>query len=114
MGVHLGGTLGGLGTTYCYSCARGGPALRQDTYLAPWAGINGDDRKALTPYMWFNWRRADRGRTTSASYSPELHLRLPSRFSSALSLNYSRNPSDRHMNVNMTATPRPLHCPDAL
>jgi hypothetical protein len=109
MGVHLGGTLGGLGTTYCYSCARGGPALRQDTYLAPWAGINGDDRKALTPYMWFNWRRADGGRTTFASYSPELDLRVASRFSSALSLNYSRNHSDRQWYGNITDTAGVLH-----
>jgi len=34
---HIGGTVGQLGTTYCYSCARGGPAVRQDSYLAPWA-----------------------------------------------------------------------------
>jgi len=109
MGVHMGGTLGGLGTTYCYSCARGGPALRQDTYLAPWAGINGDDRKALTPYMWFNWTRADGGRTTRASYSPELDLRVASRFSSALSLNYSRNHSDRQFYGNITDTAGALH-----
>src|SRR3989449_3534771 len=28
--LHFGGTVGQLGTTYCYSCARGGPAVRQD------------------------------------------------------------------------------------
>jgi len=45
MSVHVGGTLGGLGTTYCSSCTRGGPALRQDTYLAPWFGFNATTAK---------------------------------------------------------------------
>ena len=27
--------------------ARGGPAVRQDPYIAPWIGIEGDDRQAL-------------------------------------------------------------------
>src|SRR6185437_13940090 len=44
---HVGGTVGQLGETYCYSCSRGGPAVRQDSYIAPWAGLNGDDRKAI-------------------------------------------------------------------
>ena len=109
MSVHVGGTLGGLGTTYCSSCTRGGPALRQDTYLAPWFGFNGDDRKALTPYMWVNLLRADGGRSTRISLSPELDLRVASRFSSALSLNYSRNHSDRQWYGNITDTLGGLH-----
>jgi len=59
--LHFGGTVGQLGTTYCYACARGGPAVRQDSYVAPWLGINGDDRKAIVPYVWFNWFRGDGG-----------------------------------------------------
>jgi hypothetical protein len=33
--LHMGGTLGQVGTTYCDRCARGGPAIRQDMYIAP-------------------------------------------------------------------------------
>jgi hypothetical protein len=95
MGVHLGGTLGGLGSTYCDQCSRGGPALRQDTYLAPWFGINGDDRQVLTPYLWINLLTADGGRTHRASLSPELDLRVGSRFNTYVNLNYSRSISDR-------------------
>jgi len=40
--VPYGGTLGQLGTTYDDRAARGGPAIRQDSYIAPWMGINGD------------------------------------------------------------------------
>jgi hypothetical protein len=109
MGLHLGGTLGGLGTTYCDRCARGGPAMRQDWYVAPWFGLNGDDRKALTPYLWVNLRRADGGRTRAMSLQPELDLRVASRFSSAVSLNYSRNTSDRQWYGNYTDSTDALH-----
>src|SRR5438105_418131 len=63
--LHFGGTLGQLGETYCYSCARGGPAVRQDPYFAPWAGVIGDDRKAIVPYFWVNYWRGDGGRSRS-------------------------------------------------
>src|SRR5437867_6597284 len=81
--LHFGGTVGQLGTTYCYSCARGGPAVRQDPYVAPWPGINGDDRKAIVPYRWFNWFRGDGGRSRSFNFSPELDFKIASRVTAA-------------------------------
>jgi len=92
--VHMGGTVGQLGTTYCYDCARGGPTVRQDPYIAPWAGINGDDRKAIVPYMWVNYVRGDGGRSYSLNLNPELDFRVASRFNAALSLNHTRNRND--------------------
>jgi len=92
--LHFGGTVGQLGTTYCYPCARGGPAVRQDSYLAPWLGINGDDRKAIVPYLWFNWFRGDGGRSSSFSFSPEVDFKIASRVTAAISPSYSRNRSD--------------------
>ena len=92
--LHFGGTIGQLGTTYCYSCARGGPAVRQDSYLAPWLGINGDDRKAIVPYIWFNWFRADGGRSRNFSFSPELDFKVASRVTAAVSPSYSRRTND--------------------
>ncbi|HEY6853423.1 MAG TPA: DUF5916 domain-containing protein, partial [Gemmatimonadales bacterium] len=109
MSLHVGGTLGGLGTTYCDRCARGGPALRQDSYLAPWMGINGDDRKMLVPYMWVNYLTADGGRTHRISLSPELDLRVASRFRSSVSLDYSRNVGDRQFYGNFTDSAAALH-----
>ena len=52
-----------LGATYCDRCARGGPAIRQDPYVAPWVGIEGDDRKALVPMFWVNYFLGDGGRS---------------------------------------------------
>jgi hypothetical protein len=87
---HVGGTLGQLGETYCYSCARGGPAVRQDSYFAPWAGLNGDDRKAVVPYFWVNYSRGDGGRSHSISLMPEVDFKLASRVTAALIPNYTR------------------------
>src|SRR3989449_503286 len=91
---HAGGTAGQLGETYCYSCARGGPAVRQDPYLAPWAGLNGDDRKAIVPYMWVNYWRGDGGRSRSLNLSPEVDFKLASRVTAAIIPNYTRTGND--------------------
>ncbi len=92
--LHFGGNLGQLGTTYCYDCARGGPAVRQDPYVAPWLGVNGDDRKAIVPYFWLNYWRTDGGRSHSISLSPELDFKLASRVTGAISPSYSRSRND--------------------
>jgi len=92
--LHLGGTVGQLGATYCDRCARGGPALRQDPYLAPWGGIQGDDRKALVPFFWVNYFRGDQGRSSRINLSPELDLKVASRFTTSLSAGYTRNRND--------------------
>ena len=49
---HTGGTIGQLGSTYDDRASRGGPAVRQDAYIAPWMGINGNDRRAVVPSLW--------------------------------------------------------------
>ncbi len=74
--LHMGGTLGQVGTTWCDRCARGGPAIRQDPYIAPWAGIEGDDRRPLVPAFWVNYWRGDRGRSESIKVEPELALKV--------------------------------------
>jgi hypothetical protein len=92
--LHMGGTLGQIGPTYCDRCARGGPAIRQDPYIAPWAGIEGDDRKALVPSFWVNYWRGDRGRSETLSLEPMLELKVSSRFTTSLSAEYERNRND--------------------
>jgi Domain of unknown function (DUF5916)/Carbohydrate family 9 binding domain-like len=91
---HTGVTLGQLGETYCYSCARGGPAVRQDPYVAPWAGLNGDDRMAIVPYFWFNYWRGDGGRSHSINLMPEVDFKLASRVTAAVIPNYTRSTND--------------------
>jgi len=92
--LHFGGTLGQLGETYCYSCARGGPAVRQDPYFAPWAGVIGDDRKAIVPYFWVNYWRGDGGRSRSINLSPELDFKVASRVTASIAPSYTRATND--------------------
>jgi hypothetical protein len=93
-GWHMGGTLGQLGSTFDDRAARGGPAVRQDSYLAPWLNINGDDRRSIVPYFYLNTFRGAGGRNTDLSMGPELDFKLAGRFSSALGLNWDHSVKD--------------------
>jgi hypothetical protein len=92
--LHLGGTLGQVGATYCDRCARGGPAVRQDPYLSPWISIEGDDRRPLVPILAANYTRGDQGRSETVELSPEVELKVSSRFSTSLSAKYNHNRND--------------------
>jgi hypothetical protein len=92
--LHMGGTLGQIGATYCDRCARGGPAIRQDPYIAPWAGLEGDDRKPLVPAFWVNYWRGDGGRSESLRLEPTMELKVSTRFTASLSTSYERNRND--------------------
>jgi len=92
--AHLGGTLGQIGTTYCDRCARGGPAIRQDPYIAPWAGIEGDDRKPLVPSFWVNYWRGDQGRSESLELEPGLELKVSTRLTASVSATWERGRND--------------------
>ena len=100
--LHAGGTLGQLGTTYNDRAARGGPAVRQDSYIAPWLSINGNDRRALVPYLSVNVFRGGAGHNSSLNLSPELDYKFLGRFSSAFSVNWSHDISDNQWYGNFT------------
>ena len=106
---HAGGTIGGLGTNYCDGCARGGPALRADSYIAPWVGIQGDTRWLVVPTLWFNYLKNDGGRSWNYSVSPALDFRVSSRFTGSLGLNFSRNQDDRQWFTNVTDASNVTH-----
>ena len=92
--LHLGGTIGQLGTTFCDRCARGGPAIRQDPYIAPWLTIQGDDRDAYLPSLSVNYWRGDGGRSYSLSMTPELDIKVSARFATSVYGTYTRNRND--------------------
>jgi hypothetical protein len=93
-GWHMGGTVGQLGTTFDDRAARGGPAVRQDSYFAPWLNINGDDRRSVVPYFYMSTFRGAGGRNTDLSYGPELDFKMAGRFSSAIGVNWDHNVRD--------------------
>jgi hypothetical protein len=101
-GWHQGITVGQLGTTYDDRSARGGPAIRQDSYISPWLSINGNDRRAVVPYFNANYFKGDNGRNTSWNFSPEIDYKFFGRFSSSLSFSWSHNIADNQWYGNFT------------
>lgn len=93
-GWHMGGTLGQLGTTYDDRMSRGGPAVRQSAYISPWLSLNGDDRRAVVPYLNFNYSTSEQGRNSSWSVEPQIEYKLAGRFSSSVSMDWSHNITD--------------------
>jgi len=93
-GWHMGGTIGQLGKTYDDRAARGGPAIRQDRYIAPWLFIVGDDRRSIVPNMGVNYFRGDGGRSSSINLNPGFDYKLLGRFSSGFSFNWTHDIRD--------------------
>lgn len=107
--LHLGGTLGQLGTTYDDRRARGGPAVRNSQFFAPWGGIEGDGRRVLVPFIWFNYFRTDEGRSTSLNVSPSVDLRVSSRWTASVGLSVSRNRDNTQWFGNFTDSTAVTH-----
>jgi uncharacterized protein DUF5916/cellulose/xylan binding protein with CBM9 domain len=91
---HTGGTIGNLGDVFCDRCARGGPAARVNTYIAPWFGFGGDTRKVITPSLFINYFKGDAGHSTSFNVNPEIDLQLSSQFRGSIILNATHNIAD--------------------
>jgi len=92
--VHVGGTVGNLGDIYCDRCARGGPAVRGDQYIAPWIGLQYDQRAAIVPSVFMNYFKGDRGHSRSTNLSPQVDLRVSSQFRGSVSFSASHNIRD--------------------
>jgi hypothetical protein len=87
--------VGGERPSYCGSCLRGGQALREDASLNSWFGVSGDSRRSLVPGLDMGYNRRDDGNSFNWYIGPFVNMRLASRFSATLGMNYSRNVDDR-------------------
>ncbi|HWZ28115.1 MAG TPA: DUF5916 domain-containing protein [Gemmatimonadales bacterium] len=92
--LHAGGTYGQLGTTWCDRCARGGPAVRQDPYLAPWWGFQGDDRHKLIPSFFSNMFFGDAGHNASINLQPQLTYNASTQFNVSVGANITTQHAD--------------------
>jgi len=93
--VQGGVTAGQLGATFCdRDCTRGGPAVRVDPYLSAWGEVDGDERPAFTPYVWFNYRRGDVGRSERFNGNVQVAFRVASQFRTSLTLSATHNVKD--------------------
>jgi hypothetical protein len=93
-GLHFGGALGQLGTTYDDRSARGGPAIRQDHYVAPWVTIVGDDRRAFIPIVNVSVVNSGEGKYRSWNVSPEIDYKMFGRFSGSFGVSYGPTIND--------------------
>ena len=89
--VHVGGTVGNLGGIFCDRCARGGPAVRSDQYIAPWLGLQYDQRAAVVPQVFVNYFKGDRGHSQSFNINPQVDVRVSSQFRGSLSFSATHN-----------------------
>lgn len=78
------------------------PLSPSDSYIALWLSINGNDRRALVPYLSVNFFRGDAGHNSSLNLSPELDYKFLGRFSSAFSVKWSHDISDNQWYGNFT------------
>jgi hypothetical protein len=85
--------------------------LMKDCCLFPECplGINGDDRKAIVTYLWFNWFRGDGGRSTNFSFAPEVDFKIASRVTASLSPSYSHRLNDIQSLGSLTDTSNVTH-----
>ena len=92
--IHAGGTVGNLGNILCDRCARGGPALRSDQYVASFLGLQYDQRAAIVPQVFVNFFKGDGGRSQSTNVNPQVDVRVSSQFRGSVSLNATHNIAD--------------------
>lgn len=93
-GLHFGSTVGQLGTTYDDRSARGGPAIRQDSYVSPWIFINGDDRRSVVPMLSLNVFNVGNGKNRSWNVSPEIDYKTGGHFSGSINVSAGHNIDD--------------------
>jgi hypothetical protein len=91
MWVHFGGTIAQLGDVFCDNCARGGPAMRVSPAYYPWFGIQGDDRRRIVPEIFFNFGRADEGRSTYRNINGDAEVRLMTQLQINIGFSATRN-----------------------
>jgi hypothetical protein len=95
MWVHLGFNYDEFMTAFSDRDARGGPAIRISPNQSFWAGIESDNRPAVTGSVWWGGWRGDEGHSWNAYLQPQLDFRVSSRFSTSLGINYQRNADDK-------------------
>lgn len=89
MWLHFGQGVNAAGASYCDNCTRGGPAVRSERSFWGWAGVEGDPRNVIVPYLFYNWGGGDGGRSRSWSVSPSMDFRATSRVTGTVSYSVS-------------------------
>jgi hypothetical protein len=71
--------------------------------------VQGDPRWVAIPFLWVNYLRKDKGLSRELNLSPEIDLRISTRWTSAFSFNYDWNRDDRQWYGNFTDAASTTH-----
>jgi hypothetical protein len=88
-------------TTFDDRAARGGPAVRKSSSSTFWAGVEGDGRKRITPFLWFGGGRSDDGHSNYWYAEPTMTVRASSRFDVRLGAHYESSVNDNQHRGNI-------------
>lgn len=94
-GGALTATFTDVGSPFCVSCARGGPALRQSAKSGLRLDVLGDPRPAVVPRAAWRVGTSDEGRSWYRGADMGAELRVASRFSTSLTLGYDEVTNDQ-------------------
>jgi hypothetical protein len=100
MWLHFGQGVNAAVPSYCDNCTRGGPALRQERSFWGWAGVDGDPRKPIVPYLNGNWGAGDAGRSHNWNIGSGLDARIGSRTTLSAWYNFGRSVNASQYNGN--------------
>ena len=92
--LHFGEGGNALISTFCDNCSRGGPALRQSRAWWGWAGVEGDRRRSIVPFLFTRWMKGDEGKSHGFSIDPSVTLKVASRFSADVGMSYGHDVND--------------------
>ncbi|MBL0169563.1 MAG: carbohydrate binding family 9 domain-containing protein [Gemmatimonadaceae bacterium] len=88
-------SLSDFGGTYCVSCARGGPALRQSSKQGIRFDLVGDPRPSVVPKFAYRIGNSDGGRSWYRGADAGVDLRVASRFSTSLNVSTDEITNDQ-------------------
>jgi hypothetical protein len=94
-GGAITGSVSEIGNTYCVSCARGGPALRQSRKQGIRFDLVGDPRPRVVPAAAFRVGVSDEGRSWYRGGDIGTDLRVASRFSASFTGSYDHVVNDQ-------------------
>ncbi|MBI1808530.1 MAG: hypothetical protein HYR75_01425, partial [Gemmatimonadetes bacterium] len=98
--LHAGYNVFNMGHTLDDRGARGGPAMPWLPTAAAWAGVETDQRWAVSPGIFFNARMKDAAGTWSYGIDQQTTLRLSSRMQAVVGGSFFRQANDAQWNGN--------------
>ena len=92
--LHAGFNMNSLAGSSDDRVARGGPAVRQVFNRSGWAGIEGDARQKVTPFLFTRGQLKDASGSWMFGLDPEVAIRVASRLQARIGASFTHSVSD--------------------